>query len=99
MSLPIACEILWLRSRARAEPDRPASELFSQSQLRVLRAMGSRKLPPEPNARDVLLSVADMGGHHGSNGDPGWLILQRGMTKLLAYEEGWAAAMAAKGNL
>src|SRR6187431_502373 len=26
-----------------------------------------------------------------TNGEPGWLVLQRGMTKLLAYEQGWLA--------
>ena len=99
MSLPIACEILWLRSRARAAPTRPATDVMTPLHLRVLRAMGSQKLPAKPTVQDALLAVAAMGGHHPSNGDPGWLILQRGMSKLLAYGEAWAAAMAVRGNL
>ncbi len=99
MSLPIACEILWLRTQARDAPDRPATQVLTPLQIEVVRALGSRKLGPAPTARDILLAVAAMVGHHRSNGDPGWRILQRGMTKLLAYEEGWRAALATRGNL
>jgi hypothetical protein len=95
MSLPIACEILWLRSCAREKPTRPAREILSDVQLTVLRTMGKRKLPREPTAHDALMAIADMGGHHRSNGDPGWLILQRGISKLDAYAAGWEAALAA----
>lgn len=97
MSLPIACEILWLRNRAHAEPSQPATEVLTPLQIRVVRTLGSRKLPSHPTARDLLLAVAAMGGHHRSNGDPGWLILQRGMARLLAYEEGWRAALSSRG--
>lgn len=99
ISLPIACEILALRTSVRENPDRPAPDVLSPLQIRILRRMGSRTLPDSPTARDVLLAVAALGGHQRSNGEPGWLVLQRGMTKLLAYEEGWRAARAAPGHL
>lgn len=96
LSLPIACELLALRSYARASPDAPASDVLSLVQLKVLRALGRRKLPEHPTAQDALLAVAGMGGHLRRNGPPGWLVLNRGMQKLAAYVAGWTAAEAAR---
>jgi hypothetical protein len=93
MSLPIACEILWLRSCARATEQRPGRHPLTAVQLQVLRAMGKKKLPAQPTAHEVMMAIADMAGHHHSNGDPGWLKLYQGMSKLLAYAEGWQAAL------
>jgi Transposase DNA-binding/Transposase DDE domain len=91
MTLPIACELLWLRSSCRANPGQPASQVLTCVQLQILHALGSYKLPSEPTVHDALWAVASLGGHIRSNGEPGWLILHRGMAKLLAYEEGWLA--------
>jgi hypothetical protein len=38
-----------------------------------------------------MLAVASLGGHLKSNGDPGWLVLGRGMHDLLLLELGWWA--------
>ena len=95
ISFPIACELLWLRSRARTDPDLPASEVLTPLQLRVLRALGKRKLSSHPTAQDALFAVAGLGGHLKRNGPAGWVVLYRGMQKLLAYETGWSAAEAA----
>jgi hypothetical protein len=94
ISLPIACELLWLRSRARTDPRSPATEVISPVQLQVLRVLGNRKLPTEPTAEDALLAVAALGGHLKRNGPPGWKVLHRGMLELIAYETGWRAALA-----
>ena len=99
ISLPVACEILKLRTVARLQPDTPASSVVNATQLQILRKLGSRKLPSTPTARDVLLAVAAMGGHQRANGPPGWLILQRGMTRLLTLEEGWRAARGEESDL
>jgi hypothetical protein len=92
LSLPIACELMWLRSRARSEPEAPASDVVTATQVDVLRTMGSYKLPEHPTAQDALLAVAAMGGHLKRNGPPGWEVLYRGMVKLKNYEEAWLAA-------
>jgi hypothetical protein len=92
LSLPIASEILWLRSRARSSPRAPATEVLSTTQIEVLRAIGSRKLPDNPTVEDALLAVAGLGGHLKRNGPPGWKVLQRGMASLVAHETGWVAA-------
>jgi hypothetical protein len=94
MSLPIACEILWLRSRARTAPDAPATDVLTVRQLRVLDVLGNKKLPRNPTAQDALAAVAAMGGHLKRNGPAGWKVLMRGMSKLIDYETAWAAAEA-----
>lgn len=93
MTLPIACELLWLRSVCRAQPDRPAKEILSSTQLQILRTLGSRKLSDEPTAHEALWAVARLGGHTRSNGEPGWLVLLRGMEDLLNLEVGWNAGL------
>jgi hypothetical protein len=95
--LPIACELLWLRACCRSQPQRPATDVLTPLQLKILAAMGSRKLPDQPTVHDALWAVAALGGHLTTNGEPGWLVLHRGMTELLAYERGWAAALSQAG--
>jgi hypothetical protein len=43
-----------------------------------------------------LLAVARLGGHLRQNGEPGWLVLTRGMQKLRDMEAGWAVAERAR---
>ena len=92
ISLPIACEVLALRAASREKPDAPALTVLSQVQIDILRTIGTRPMSTEPTLREALLAVAGMGGHLKSNGDPGWLVLQRGMQRLTDYEVGWRAA-------
>lgn len=95
LSIPIACELLWLRSRARTEPDGPASNILSQQQLMLLRRLHA-KLPVHPTARQALLAIAALGGHQRANGEPGWLVLQRGLSQLRSCEVGWELANTAQ---
>lgn len=97
LTLPIACELLWLRSCSRTQPNMPARKVLTRTQLQILQALGSYKLPVNPTAHDALWAVAALGGHIRSNGEPGWLVLHRGLAKLLAYEEGWLAREKAAG--
>lgn len=98
MSLPIACELLWLRSRARHDPDAPATEVVTTQQLKILRLLGSRNVPSKATARDALWAIAGLGGHLKRNGEPGWLVLYRGMQTLLNYEAGFEAGLKASGR-
>jgi hypothetical protein len=97
LTLPIACELLWLRSCCRNRPNVPAHGVLTRTQLQILKALGSYKLSANPTAHDALWAVAALGGHIRSNGEPGWLVLHRGLTKLLAYEQGWLAREKAPG--
>ncbi len=91
--LPIAWRMLRMRTLARAGGHRPATDVLSTTQIKVLTATSRRiALPQTPTVRDVLLAVAGLGGHLRRNGEPGWQTLGRGLDKLLAYEVGWLAA-------
>ena len=94
---PIAWQLLLLRHLARAAPDASATVVLSPRQLQVLRASPVGKaLTRTPTLRDALVAVARLGGHLRQNGDPGWLVLGRGLQKLLLMEAGWAAAEPAR---
>lgn len=90
--LPIAWRLLLLRTLARSMPNEPATAALSPTQVQVLCACSAMKLPAIPTARQAFDAIALLGGHHQSNGDPGWLVLGRGMEYLLALEHGWTAA-------
>ena len=95
---PIAWQLLLLRHLARALPDAPARVALTARQILVLRAVAvSGRLPQRLTTREALRAVARLGGHLRQNGEPGWLVLGRGMQKLLRMEAGWAAAEQARG--
>jgi hypothetical protein len=91
LSMLIAWQLLLLRHLFRASPDAPATAALTPTQLRVLSVCGSIPLGPRPTVREALYAVARMGGHVRTNGDPGWLVLGRGMAKLRTLSIGWAA--------
>lgn len=88
---PVAWRLLLLRHLARARKKAPATNALTEKQLEVLRAVAKKPLPTRPSARDAMLAVAALGGHLKSNGDPGWLVVGRGMHDLLLLELGWRA--------
>lgn len=94
----VAWQLLLLRWAAHKTPQHPASEVFPEEQLQLLaapaRAETKRSLPEDPTVCDVLLEVARLGGHIRNNGLPGWLILRRGLDKLLSIQRGWILARA-----
>lgn len=90
---PIAWQLLLLRHLTRELPDQAATVVLTPRQLQVLRASPvGATLTETPTIRDALRAVARLGGHLRQNGSPGWLVLGRGMQKLLWMERGWAAA-------
>lgn len=88
---PVAWRLLLLRHLARSDQRAPATAALTPTQLEVLRAIAKRPLPARPSVRDAMRAVATLGGHIKSNGDPGWLVLGRGMHDLLLMELGWRA--------
>lgn len=91
LSLPIAVELLALRTLARTEPSAPAETLLTPSQLAALRYLSHRPLPEKPTVQDALWCIAGLGGHIKNNGQAGWQVLQRGMEKFVAFAAGWNA--------
>jgi hypothetical protein len=93
---PIAWRLLDVRTVAQDAADTPGDQVLTTVQIVCLRlALDKRRRPPlptNPTARDVMLGIAGLGGHIKNNGDPGWIVLGRGLDKLLAFEEGFRAA-------
>ena len=92
LSLPIAVELLALRTLARAEPSSPASRVLHPQELAALRHLSHRPLPQNPTVQDALWCIAGLGGHIKNNGPAGWQVLQRGMEKFVVFAAGWCAA-------
>jgi hypothetical protein len=87
----VAWRLLLLRHLARHAPQRPATDVLTPAQIDVLQAIAKRPIPKRPSVRDAMRAVAALGGHLPRNGDPGWLVLGRGMHDLLLIELGWQA--------
>jgi hypothetical protein len=73
---------------ARSKKPLPASSALTPKQLEVLRAVAKKPLRAKATAKDAMLAL---GGHIKNNGDPGWIVLGRGMHDLLLLELGWRA--------
>ena len=97
--LPIACQLLWLRSCSRTQPDAPAQGLVSETQEQIIRHFSPRKLPAAPTVRELIWAIAAMGGHLKRNGEPGWQVLGRAWRRVLELEVGWRGAMQFSRNL
>jgi hypothetical protein len=95
--VPIAYRLLLLRNLERLDPKAPATAVFSQTDLGIMRrAPSNRTLPPPVTMADALLHVARLGGHLRNNGRPGWQTLSWGYEKLLTLRLGWELALAEK---
>lgn len=94
---PVAWQLLLLRHLAHTAPEVPATAVLSIRQLTLLRASpAGAHLGGRSTLADALHAVASLGGHLRQNGNPGWLVLGRGMQKLLLMETGWIAAEQAR---
>lgn len=94
---PIAWRLLAMRTLSRLDSPPPASILFDDDDLRVVRFLaskGKRQLQANPTVRDVMLALAGIGGHLKRNGDPGWITIGRGYDDFALAREGFAAARA-----
>jgi hypothetical protein len=99
--IPIAWSLLNMRtlSRDEASATRPAEDILSPTQLRILRLHSKGKLAHDSTLRDaVLLMAKTLGGLQPGNGDPGWLVLGRAFEELLTMEVGWRLALASLGK-
>jgi len=86
--VPMAWDLLALRTAARVAPDAQASTVIDDFKLGLLKRHPKLRLSQQPTARDVMLAVAQLGGHIRNNGEPGWIVLGRGFERLLILEEG-----------
>jgi len=94
---PIAWRLLLLRTLEREAPATPAIDLLDPLILEALAAKlreirEPKALPPHPTVANVMQGIARLGGHHQSNGPPGWQLLWYGFQCLLSYADGFIAA-------
>jgi hypothetical protein len=97
--VPIAVQLLLLRNLARSEPDVPATEVLSLTQLKVLRHFSSRPPSAKATVREAMHSIAALGGYLNKRGtEPGWIVLGRGYEQLLTMAEVWDVARRGTGT-
>jgi Transposase DNA-binding/Transposase DDE domain len=98
--VPIAWRLLLLRTLEREAPSTPAKAVFDPLVLDAL-ALKLREirdpnpLPPDPTVADFFRGIARLGGHHKSNGRPGWQLLWYGFQYLLSFAAGFIAGRSA----
>jgi hypothetical protein len=93
---PIAWRLLLLRTLEREAPSAPAKDVLDPLLLDALAAKlreirEPKPLPPDPSVADFMRGIARLGGHHKSNGPPGWQLLWYGFQYLLSYGSGFIA--------
>lgn len=78
----IAVRLLQLKSVARENPTLPAEQVVPRSWLTMLRAIREK---PIVTVRDFFRHLAGLGGFlmRKGDGEPGWITIWRGLTKLL----------------
>lgn len=81
-----------MRALGRYQPQAPARDILTDSQIHVLSL--ATPLPEKPTIQDALSAIARLGGHLRRNGPPGWQVLGRGYTELLAGEAWYRRAKA-----
>jgi hypothetical protein len=95
--VPMAWMLLALRTLGRETNARPATDILSNDQIKLLNTLlehrGRKPLLTNPTVRDAMLGIAGLGGHIKNNGDPGWHVLGRGLRRFLDAEEVWNLAL------
>jgi hypothetical protein len=78
----LAVRLLQLKSVARLEPDLPAEKIVPLAWLKMLRSLRRK---PIHTVSDFFRHLAGLGGFlmRTGDGEPGWITIWRGLTKLL----------------
>jgi hypothetical protein len=83
----IGVRLMHVAYLARAQPDLPATEVFSAVEIQVLFLRLKNTLPPPgppPTLRETVRMLGKLGGHLGRkcDGEPGVLVIWRGWMRL-----------------
>lgn len=91
ISLPVAWLLLRIRNLSRDQPERPAKPMLSPLMLKCLRTLSVKRrryvLPEDPTCKELAWAIAGLGGHIKNNGEPGFIVLGRGLDELLTATE------------
>jgi hypothetical protein len=98
----VALTLLDLRNASR-RPDaksRRATTLFASEYVEVLSAWRHKEIRRDLTIHEFFYALARLGGHQNrkSDGQPGWLVLWRGWTKLQPMVDGYDAAKLKKSG-
>jgi hypothetical protein len=83
----IGVRLMHVTYLARAEPDLPATAVFTGEEVEALHIRVTKALPPAdpaPTLREMVRMLGKLGGHLGRkcDGEPGVTVLWRGWTSL-----------------
>ncbi len=87
--VPMAWRLVVLRDLGCSNRPGPAARVFDEKEVLLLRSLLVERghfVPNEPTMRDAMLGIAALGGQFKSNGNPGWIVLGRGLTRFVAAE-------------
>lgn len=88
----IAQRLVGLRDAARTSPDAPATDVFTDDELHVLRGLRPR-LSPKPRVKEAMQALASLGGFCGTTRQtPGWRTLWHGLIRLQDVLVGFSLA-------
>jgi hypothetical protein len=89
----IAWRLVALRDAARCGEELRAGVVLTESEMAILTRL-DRTLRRSVMARDYLVSIAKLGGFLGrkGDGDPGWMTLWMGYSRLLDMQAGYELA-------
>lgn len=93
--LPIAWNLLRLRTFSRLDTNLRAETVLSEAELTVLRAFAEKPIPKRPTIVQAMLAIARMGGHLENNGAPGWITLGSGYLTLIERVHGYLIGLRA----
>ena len=82
---PIATRLLAIRWNGRNNPDRPATDLLTSTEIMLLRKVTKKRgkpLPPTFTVAEAMVAIATLGGFLPQNKTPGWQSLGRGFQEL-----------------
>jgi len=82
LKIPIAWQLLLMRSLQWDCPNVPATTFLTADQLTALSAIAETPLRRHLTVLQAVLAIAQLGGHIRANGLPGWMVLGRGMERL-----------------
>jgi Transposase DNA-binding/Transposase Tn5 dimerisation domain len=98
----LAWRVLWMTMVNRADPDAPASQVFTPLELKILDRLVPRPAtsPQENRLSMYILKLARLGGFLARKGDgsPGHTVLWRGLAKLTDIAIGVELAGGVVGN-
>lgn len=82
----IGVRLMHVAYLARAQPDLPATEVFSAEEIEALHVRVHKAAPPakSPSLKEVVRLIGRVGGHLGRkcDGEPGMTVLWRGWMRL-----------------